>query len=69
MRDAIPVTLEEKTVFVDAKVTLDGHPAKIGGLKCAFATVATIGRPSYSVEFSWFAVRNVINNKGGKFES
>ena len=41
-------------------VTLDGHRAVITGFAHDFATVHTIGSPSYGVEWSWASVERVM---------
>jgi hypothetical protein len=49
-------------------VTLDGKPARIGGLACDFAEVWA--PPDLAgVPFSWEAVRRVVVDGGGAFRS
>jgi len=52
-------------------VTLDGHRATIGGTRNPFATVHTIGSPSYGVEFAWPTVERILTrtNNPGAFKS
>ena len=67
------VTLEEKRELVKRSqsigITLDGEPAKLVGIKNKFPTVATIRENGPSFEWSWKAIREVINNKNGRFTS
>ena len=48
--------------------TLDGVPAKVIGRLNKFATIATYDTNS-ACEFSWFAVKRVMENEGGHFKS
>ena len=66
------VTLEEKKHLVELSrkgITLDGEPAKIVGVKNKFPTIATVREGGPSFEWSWKAIREVMYNRGGKFES
>lgn len=62
-----PVPEEERRRLVQAAVTLDGEPAKIGGVKLPFAQVASLvsGRRG---EWSWDAARRIVT-AGGRFRS
>jgi hypothetical protein len=64
--DPIPVSDADKQRYVDMMVTLDGKPAKVCGRLNDFATVRS---DSNSAEFSWYAVRTVIENRNGEFSS
>jgi hypothetical protein len=50
-----------------AKVTLNGEPAKIGGIYRRFATVTQL-KSGLSAEWSWEAVERIVA-KGGDFKS
>jgi len=52
-------------------VTLDGHRAVIAGFRNSFATVHTLGRPSYGVEFAWQTAERVLTrtDNPGAFKS
>jgi hypothetical protein len=53
--------------LTEAKVTLNGLPAKVGGVNNRFATVTQL-KSGLSAEWSWDAVERVIS-KGGDFKS
>lgn len=59
--------LTKRRELCEAKVTLNGERAKIGGVKNAFATVTQF-KTGLSCEFSWEAVERIVA-KGGRFES
>ncbi len=67
---------DDKQTILDAarasEITLDGHPAIIGGLSLDFAQVSTVPKggngPRYTVEWAWQSAAHVILN-GGRFKS
>lgn len=61
------VSEKEKRDLVAAKVTLNGRPAVISGIKEKFAKVRQIPSGD-SAEFAWHTVRHIVG-KGGKFKS
>jgi len=67
------VTLEEKkSLVVLAKkdgITLDGKPAMLVGVRNKFPSVAETANSGKAFEFSWKAVREVMYNKQGRFNS
>ena len=61
------VTQDEKDFFVDnAKVFLDGIPARVLGRKLDFPIIAT---NKHDVVFSWQAVKRIIQTKRGHFKA
>lgn len=60
-------TSAQKIAMTKIKITLNGEPAVLSGIRNQFATV-TQSRTGLKAEWSWEAVRNVIR-KGGRFES
>jgi len=48
--------------------TLDGKRAHLSGASCKHATVWEVGNISHQVEFSWAAVKRIMDN-GGEFKS
>lgn len=62
------VTQEEKDEFMDLGVLLDGEPARIVGRRLPVATVRTTDG-SRSAEFSWDAVKHVVETKEGRFRT
>lgn len=52
----------------EVPITLDGHPAVVGGYRNEFATVQRLDGRGGRVEFAWPTVERVINN-GGAFKS
>ena len=60
-------TIEQKQQFCQTKVTLNGMPAKVCGTRNEFASV--VGKSGERYEWSWHAVRHVIENRGGVFTS
>ena len=72
--EAVEEYQERKTqgmTFQGAPCTLDGRPARIGLHESGFARVYTtdgaMGALSY--EWSWFAVKHVMEVHGGAFQS
>lgn len=65
---AIFMPLEQKIELCEAKVTLNGEPAKVSGYKNDFATITQI-KSGLSAEWSWQTVEHIIKNKGGQFKS
>lgn len=61
-------TTERKYELIEARVTLDGKPAKISGARQQFAVVATLNPDGPAVEFAWTTVARVVAN-GGQFHS
>lgn len=53
--------------LTEAKVTLNGEPAKVSGVYNRFATVTQL-KTRLSAEWSWEAVERVVA-KGGDFKS
>lgn len=62
------ITTEQKYELAEARVTLDGKPATIRGVRNQFATVATVAVDGPAVEFAWTTVARVVAN-GGAFRS
>jgi hypothetical protein len=50
-------------------ITLDGEPALLCGRLCRFPVIARRDGKGGGVEYSWQAVANVLNNRGGAFVS
>lgn len=70
------VYMHEKQGFVDSSrmtpgfCTLDGRPAVVCGFRERFAHVARITTDApHSVEYSWHAVKHVIEHRNGAFKS
>ena len=62
------VCYDERKDIMAKKVTLNGNPATISGGMTRFAVVRQLnGDERY--EWSWETVKNIVNNKGGKFLS
>lgn len=61
------ITLENRRELCQARVTLNGRPAVIGGVRNPFATVAYLDG-SGELEWSWDAVARIVAS-GGKFSS
>ncbi len=61
------VSIEERRRLCEAKVTLDGQPAVIAGVRCKFATVAQVPE-GLSYEWSWDTVARIVA-RGGQFKS
>jgi hypothetical protein len=57
----------ERLALTEAKVTLNGEPAKISGVYYRFATVTQL-KTRLGAEWSWEAVKRVVAN-GGDFKS
>jgi hypothetical protein len=60
--------LEKRRGFTDAKVTLNGERAKIGGIRNPFAMVSSL-ESGLSAEWSWETVEHVLTHCEGKFRS
>lgn len=60
--------LEQRRALCEAKVTLDGKPAKIIGARERYATVHIIP-DGYGWHWSWPAVAHIVANRGGAFRS
>ena len=59
------MTLVEKRKLMEAKVTLNGEPARIIGAFGPFATVRTTEQtPAWAGEWTWETVRRVVNTDG-----
>ncbi len=56
----------EKNRLVDTDVTLDGKRARIVGRLNEFATVTDYDR---HFDWAWDTVKNIVDNKQGKFKS
>jgi hypothetical protein len=62
------VSTEEREALMATPVTLNGRPALISGRLAPFAMVRTNdGERAYVGEWSWHAVRHVIETNGGAF--
>ncbi len=60
---------EERTALVRTRgVTLNGRPARIAGISLDFPVVS-YADGSGSVEYSWQAVRLVVNQRGAAFRT
>lgn len=57
----------DRTELANAKVTIDGHRAKIAGIRNDFATVHDL-ETGAGYEFSWSAVARIVG-RDGKFKS
>lgn len=62
------ITTEQKYNLIEARVTLDGKPAKVSGARKQFATVATLDTDGPAIEFAWPTVARVVA-AGGAFKS
>lgn len=60
--------LNERRLLAAAKVTLDGRPAKIGGIRNDFATVTSLYTGA-SFEWSWHAAAHIVEDCEGRFRS
>lgn len=58
-------TLDERAALCEAKVTLDGHKAKISGYRNDFATVRDLVTGN-SPEWAWETVQRIVA-RGGAF--
>lgn len=58
--------LINRDIAIASKITLDGKPARITGKMNRFAFIYEIGDILKGSEWSWNAVRRIIN-KGGAF--
>lgn len=67
VRHVSTVSREDRQRLAEAKVTLNGEPARIGGTRNEFATVTQV-HSGLSAEWSWEAAQRVVAN-GGKFKS
>ena len=63
------MTQTERRALMNARVTLDGHPAIISGALADFPVVRRLDGKGGSVEFAWNTVANIVNNHGGAFRS
>ena len=61
-------TYQERQELASNKVTLDGKPALIIGLRNPFATVKQYPT-GCEAEFAWATVEHIIKDKEGKFKS
>ena len=61
-----PERLERRRKLVEAKVTLEGKPAVIGGIRNKFATVTQLGPHGLTAHWSWEAVERIVK-RDGKF--
>lgn len=59
-------SVEQRRALGDARVTLDGKPARITGFRMAFATIQS---DDDSVEFSWEAVAHIVATGGDFFSN
>jgi hypothetical protein len=55
--------------YAGAACTLDGWEAKVMGRNLPVATVAALDMAGPSAQFSWDAVRRVMEKMGGRFET
>ena len=63
------MTHEEKVAkFQGVRVTLDGKPAQVVGLRLPFATVRTLDPDVPSYEWAWATAARIVDN-GGSFRS
>jgi hypothetical protein len=60
--------LEARRALCEAKVTLDGKPAKIIGAAEQYATVHQTP-DGFGWHWSWTAVAHIVANRGGAFRS
>ena len=69
------VPIHERAGYVDAShmthglVTLDGRPAVIVGYMNDFAHVGVIDGYSIAANYSWHAVRRIMRDHNGAFQS
>lgn len=61
------VTDDERRALCDARVTLNGEPAKIAGTSLPFATVTTLAT-GLGCQWAWPTVARIVAN-GGRFTS
>lgn len=61
------ISTDERYALIDARVTLNGKPAKISGARMQFAMVAALDG-SMEFEWSWDAVARIVT-AGGKFKA
>ena len=61
------ISTDERYDLIDARVTLNGKPAKISGARMQYAMVATLDG-SMEFEWSWEAVARIVA-AGGKFKA
>ena len=54
--------------LVSRKVTLNGEPAAVCGVKMDFPRVVQI-KSGMGVEFSWPTVQHIIENRNGEFKA
>lgn len=60
------MSLDERRELCQGRVTLDGQPAVVGGVRNDYATVASLDG-KLAGEWSWQAVRRVRTERGGRF--
>jgi len=54
---------------VGSKCTLNGINATVCMNEAGFAVIGQLSAPFQAVEYSWTAVWNTLENRGGKFSS
>lgn len=59
--------IQQRAALCEARVTLNGRPARISGYKNEFATVTQAGT-RLSAEWAWVTVARIVA-AGGAFES
>jgi len=61
-------TYDERVSWCSAHITLNNKPARISGACLKFPVIQTLDGLT-SVEFSWHAIRRVIETRSGKFKA
>lgn len=61
------ITEDERHALCEAKVTIDGRPAKVTGARLDFARVYDL-ESGLSCEWAWPTVAYVVKHKGGAFK-
>jgi len=68
LEDITEVELRRRRKFGEVDVTLNGRPARVVGYRNKFATVWTMdGLTPQEANFSWAAVKHVIETNAGGF--
>lgn len=59
------MTVNERTKYIEmTNATLNGKPARITGRLLDYAVIGQIDNPDIKVEFSWDAVRRIMERDG-----
>lgn len=68
MTPSITLSIPQRIELEKHEITLNGQPARIGGILNDFATIGYMNG-GMSAEFAWPTVKHIIENKNGAFKA